>query len=278
MSSPAGAARPERPCAKCSTLLPASARFCGVCGERVMRDFFISYNKADRGWAEWIAWQLEAAGYTTFYQAGDILTGSNFILEMIEAMKSTRRTIAVLSPDFLQSEYTAPEFADALRRDPTGKLRLLVPLRVRPCAPDGWLAGVVYTDVFGHPSEDVARERLLDALKADGRPATAPTYPQSDSPAYPAATVALWNVPYRRNPYFSGRADLLEQVHAAFTKDPQRIVTQALTGLGGGGKTQTALEYAYRYQAEYQPKSEAKTERSALEQGLNDVSILTTMW
>ncbi len=29
------------------------------------KDFFISYNKADREWAEWIAWQLEEEGYTT---------------------------------------------------------------------------------------------------------------------------------------------------------------------------------------------------------------------
>jgi hypothetical protein len=28
------------------------------------RDFFISYNQADRTWAEWIAWQLEHAGYS----------------------------------------------------------------------------------------------------------------------------------------------------------------------------------------------------------------------
>jgi hypothetical protein len=26
-----------------------------------MKDFFISYNKADRQWAEWIAWQLQEA-------------------------------------------------------------------------------------------------------------------------------------------------------------------------------------------------------------------------
>jgi hypothetical protein len=25
-----------------------------------MKDFFISYNKADRAWAEWIAWHLDA--------------------------------------------------------------------------------------------------------------------------------------------------------------------------------------------------------------------------
>jgi hypothetical protein len=26
-----------------------------------MKDFFISYNSADKTWAEWIAWQLEEA-------------------------------------------------------------------------------------------------------------------------------------------------------------------------------------------------------------------------
>ncbi len=29
-----------------------------------MKDFFISYNRADRQWAEWIGWQLEEAGYS----------------------------------------------------------------------------------------------------------------------------------------------------------------------------------------------------------------------
>ena len=36
-----------------------------------MKDFFVSHNKADRAWAEWIAWQLEAAWYTTVVQAWD---------------------------------------------------------------------------------------------------------------------------------------------------------------------------------------------------------------
>lgn len=29
---------------------------------------FISYNKADRSWAEWIAWTLEEAGHAVVYQ------------------------------------------------------------------------------------------------------------------------------------------------------------------------------------------------------------------
>jgi hypothetical protein len=31
--------------------------------------FFISYTAADDAWAQWIAWQLEAAGYTARIQA-----------------------------------------------------------------------------------------------------------------------------------------------------------------------------------------------------------------
>lgn len=46
-----------------------------------MKDFFVSYNKADRRWAEWVAWQLEEAGYTTMLQAWDLRPGSSFVLE-----------------------------------------------------------------------------------------------------------------------------------------------------------------------------------------------------
>jgi TIR domain len=42
------------------------------------RDFFISYTNSDRGWAEWIAWQLDEAGYAVTLQAWDFHAGSNF--------------------------------------------------------------------------------------------------------------------------------------------------------------------------------------------------------
>jgi hypothetical protein len=33
-----------------------------------MKDFFVSFNSADRAWADWIAWTLEEAGYQAAYQ------------------------------------------------------------------------------------------------------------------------------------------------------------------------------------------------------------------
>src|SRR4030095_10033109 len=96
-----------------------------------MKDFFISYNRADRTWAEWIAWQLEEADYKVIVQAWDIRPGGNFILEMHKAVRETERTIAVLSPEYLKAFYTQPEWAAALVQDPTGEKKKLLPVRVK---------------------------------------------------------------------------------------------------------------------------------------------------
>jgi tetratricopeptide (TPR) repeat protein len=86
-----------------------------------MKDFFISYNKADKAWAEWIAWILEEAGYTTVLQAWDFRTGSNFVGEMNKATIEAERTMPVLSPDYLSAEFTQPEWFAAFARDPKGE-------------------------------------------------------------------------------------------------------------------------------------------------------------
>lgn len=55
------------------------------------------------------------------------------------------------------------------------------------------------------------------------------------------------------NPYFTGRTRLLETLHAALTAGEQvaLVQAQAISGLGGIGKTQLALAYAYRYRQHY---------------------------
>src|SRR5438132_13944837 len=82
------------------------------------KEFFVSYNGADRTWAEWVAWQLEAAHYTTVVQAWDFRPGSNFVLEMDRAAREAERTIAILSPAYLSALYTHPEWSAAFRQDP----------------------------------------------------------------------------------------------------------------------------------------------------------------
>jgi SEFIR domain len=57
----------------------------------------------------------------------------------------------------------------------------------------------------------------------------------------------LWLVPYPRNPFFTGRGQALVDLQQALAKRK----SAALSGLGGLGKTQTAVEYAYRHRADY---------------------------
>lgn len=65
------------------------------------------------------------------------------------------------------------------------------------------------------------------------------------------ALLPIWNVPYLRNRYFTGREDLLTHLHETLISRNAGALT-TLSGLGGIGKTQTIVEYVYRYGDEYE--------------------------
>jgi hypothetical protein len=153
------------------------------------RDFFVSFNSADRAWAEWIASELEAAGYTTFFQHWDFRPGSNFVLEMHKAAALADRTVAVLSPEYLKALFTQPEWAAALVQDPTGSERKLIPVRVQPCDPEGLLKPIVYADLVGL-DEAGARAQLLSAVGSERpKPATVPFPPGASRKQFPGRAV-----------------------------------------------------------------------------------------
>jgi tetratricopeptide (TPR) repeat protein len=220
-----------------------------------MKDFFISYNKADRQWAEWIAWQLEDAGYDVVIQCWDFLSGSNFVLEMHEAAKNAERTIGVLSSHFLDSIFTKPEWAAAFVNDPSGKKRKLLLIRIQDCQPDGLLAAISYIDLVDL-DEDAARKKILAAARDERlKPDSPPGFPgdrtASGGPRFPDALPPIWNVPHLRNRNFTGREPMLNGLHTALYSGQPDSWLQALSGLGGKGKTTLAREFAYRYQADY---------------------------
>jgi hypothetical protein len=145
-------------------------------------DFFVSYTSIDKAWAEWIAWVLEENGLSVTLQAWDFVPGSNFVLEMHQATTAASRTIAVLSPDYLRSQFGAPEWAAAFAADPEGFKRRLVPVRVRECQPDGLLAAVVYIDLVGK-DEGKAQRDLIQGLQGKrAKPTSRPGFPGARPP------------------------------------------------------------------------------------------------
>jgi tetratricopeptide (TPR) repeat protein len=221
-----------------------------------VKDFFISYNKADRAWAEWIAWQLEQSGFSTALQAWDFAPGANFVLKMQNTAAEAKRTLAVLSPDYLNSEFTQPEWAAAFRQDPTGEKRLLMPVRVRECEIEGLLGSIIYLDLIGL-DETSASGALLKAVQGGrAKPSKAPRFPgppavAREKPRFPGALPQIWNVPHLKNPHFTGRDEFLMDLRLAFTSGRPAASRQVIFGIGGVGKTRVAVEYAYRHRSDY---------------------------
>jgi tetratricopeptide (TPR) repeat protein len=224
-----------------------------------MKDFFISYNRADRHWAEWIAWQLEEAEYSTVLQAWDFRPGGNFVLEMDKAAREAQHTIAVLSQAYLlDALYTQPEWAAAFAKDPTGEKGALLLVRVGACDLQGLLGQVIYIDLVG-TDEPAAKEALLAGVRRErAKPAIAPRFPYAversvtKRPAFPGGLPSVWNLPRERNRNFTGRESLLTDLRDALTSGNPAALTQAISGLGGVGKTELAVEYAYRHASDYE--------------------------
>ena len=61
----------------------------------------------------------------------------------------------------------------------------------------------------------------------------------------------VWNVPHIHNPNFTGRKGILSELRLALTSGEPAAWKHALTGMGGVGKTQLAVEYIYRHKPDY---------------------------
>ncbi len=84
---------------------------------------------------------------------------------------------------------------------------------------------------------------------------------QEQSEEHPIPSISLpsvvqqpiWNVPYRQNLFFTGREEILASLYTVLSSNiASRPQIWAISGLGGIGKTQLVVEYAYRHRGDYQ--------------------------
>ena len=237
-------------CHSCGERLPDSAKFCGKCGKSTSqptsepKDFFISYSSRDVGWATWIAQQLEASGYTTIYQARDFFAGGNLILQVHQAIRTTKRTVAVISQEYLRSRYCAPEWAEMARRDPTDEYGLLLPVRVRECDVDRLFGSRGYVDLV-EVDQVAASARLLEGARhavSKGLPPT-PFPAAALSPMAWPLVVAPTGLPLAAS--LIGREVVLGELLARLREGTTCNVF-ALEGIEGVGKTALAAEAVAR--------------------------------
>ncbi len=124
-----------------------------------------------------------------------------------------------------------------------------------------WLVVKGVCDYADQDKNDVyhdyaARASALYALSFIRAYVTNERLPRLDgsSPSSRAGPSEIWNIPYPRNPVFTGREHLLAQLAEALKPGEAVVLAQpqAISGLGGIGKTQIAVEYAYQHRQDYQ--------------------------
>ncbi len=159
-----------------------------------MKDFFISYTKTDRAWAEWIAWQLEDLGYETIIDIWDFGIGKDFIIEMQKASCDTKHTIVILSPDYFKADYPQPEWTFAFNRY-LKKDRKVIPIKVRPMESEDYFNTLSHIDLVGI-TKQAAKKKLQEVIKVsmDGSRAKS-----SEEPDFPAdAPILVQPAPDRK--------------------------------------------------------------------------------
>lgn len=226
---------------------------------------------------EWIAVELERAGYTTIIQSFDFRPGTDFAHQMQRAPAVTGRTIAVLSQAYFASKFGEAEWRTAFAKDPSGEQGLLIPARIEPCEPPGMLATRVYVDLVG-VTETVARRRLLAAVDRNRPRPTTAAYPGERRPAthdhevrppFPGPATKtngeaahreragkqsgrsngvqlIGPIPERANAFQDRReAGALRKALATCGTAVVAPPAQVLSGMFGVGKTQLAADYAW---------------------------------
>jgi hypothetical protein len=226
-----------------------------VSGRRT--DFFISHAGRDTGWAEWLAWQLQQAGYSVELDVWDWAPGEDFVTRMQAALQRADRLLAVCTEAYFASAFGGAELRAAFAGQAGAEGRI-VPVIVEPVTLPPLYAPLIHLDLTGL-DEAAAATRLQDRL-AGGRPTGPPPFPlrtpaRSDGlggrPRFAGALPGVWRVP-PRNPRFTGRESMLTELRRRLGAGEGTLVVQALYGLGGVGKTQLALEYAHRFATDYQ--------------------------
>jgi tetratricopeptide (TPR) repeat protein len=213
------------------------------------KTFFISYttrSSYDISWAKWLESAIRKLfDCKTIMQEYDFKPGDNFKARMDNALKEADTVIGVFTQTYSESTNCRDEWTNADH---------FIPILVDSFKPQGLLKSVVYIDLFDKTEQEALNILQTELEKAE-RPIDMAPYPtwkkerieDNSSCSFPTFRMRGITNLFGRNPYFSGREKILADISDAFLQFP----VVELAGQGGYGKSQIAVEYAYRHIYDY---------------------------
>jgi tetratricopeptide (TPR) repeat protein len=208
---------------------------------------------------------LRRQGLIIAWHDRHIQAGTDWSQAIDEHLERASVILLLISADFLASDYCyGIEMQRALQRHQANEARV-IPILLRPV--DWGKAPFAYLQALPTGAKPITTWRNRDAAFTDVAAGIRRVIEDLSSLAASAPRAALppiWNVPSPRNSFFIGRDEILTRLRTQLQKGQATALSQpqAITGLGGIGKTQIAVEYAYRFHQDYQVVLWARAENN----------------
>jgi len=187
-------------------------------------DVFLSYNRAQKDWTRKLAQRLIKEGFKVWLDERELTPNQKWVSELAQGVEKSKKTALVISPEYLNAEWTMFEAHVAIWKDPSGRKDSVLLILHTFCNTPPELAlrqMVDFSDTHGEPMRfefklaqlmaylDPSRECPKDFDLFCQSKKDLSDYDMPDRGSLPAGSV----MPYSPNQYFVGREDELKWLY-----------------------------------------------------------------
>ena len=201
----------------------------GVYIGKIMVRVFLSHSSQDKPFVRMLADELETGGeIKVWLDEREIGYGENIVLKIEEGLDANV-VLLILSPDSVDSKWVKEEWTAAYWEQVNSQHTRFAGLLYRDCQLPRFLANKNYFDLRTNQTEGF---RKIKTWLLGQRPPVPPVV----------------HLP-QRSPLFIGREPEIDELRRRL-KEPGSVAY--VSGLAGRGKTTLVLEYAHRYQRDFE--------------------------